>query len=310
MTVAYKSIEIIESDETAVYAGCEGATRDVARSTNASGADPVRVYLADISRAPLLTAAQEVSLAKLIERRDMQARSKLIQANLRLVVSVAKQYRGRGLPFLDVIQEGNLGLIHAVEKFDHRKGYRFSTYATWWIRQAITRAIADQARTIRIPTSMVDGINQLVRVRRQLIQDIGREPEPNEIAVEMGVSPEKVSEIMRVGQEPVSLETAVGEQRIAQLGDFIEDDQAVEPLEAVSEIMRREEVNQVLSTLTHRERNIVELRCGLRGGHSHSLQEVGEIVGLTRERIRQIEAKTLAKLRSYRDCQRLLDQLE
>ena len=309
MTVAYKSIETIESDETAVHASGEDTTRRLAPMSSSS-ADPVRVYLADIARAPLLTAAQEVSLAKLIERRDMQARSKLIEANLRLVVSVAKQYRGRGLPFLDVIQEGNLGLIHAVEKFDHRKGYRFSTYATWWIRQAITRAIADQARTIRIPTTMVDGINQFVRVRRQLIQDIGREPEPDEVAAEMGVPPEKVREIMRISQEPVSLEAPVGEQRIAQLGDLIENDQAVEPLEAVSEIMRREEVHQVLSTLTQRERNIVELRSGLRGGHPHSLREVGEIVGLTRERIRQIEAKTLAKLKSYRDCQRLLDQLE
>jgi len=256
--------------------------------------DPVRMYLKEIGKVPLLTAEEEVSLAKRIERRDMDAKRKLIEANLRL----------------DLIQEGNLGLIRAVEKFDYRKGYKFSTYATWWIRQAITRAIADQARTIRIPVHMVETINKLIRVQRQLLQDIGREPTPEEIAQEMGTTPQKVREILKISQEPVSLETPIGEEEDSQLGDFIEDEDATMPVEAVSEIMQKEELNSVLGTLTHRERKVIELRFGLKGEHPRTLEEVGQKFGVTRERIRQIEAKTLAKLKSYRDSQRLRDFLD
>jgi len=272
--------------------------------------DPVRMYLKEIGKVPLLTAEEEVSLAKRIERRDMEAKRKLIEANLRLVVSIAKRYVGRGMLFLDLIQEGNLGLIRAVEKFDYRKGYKFSTYATWWIRQAITRAIADQARTIRIPVHMVETINKLIRVQRQLLQDMGREPTPDEIATEMGTTPQKVREILKISQEPVSLETPIGEEEDSQLGDFIEDEEATMPVEAVSEIMQKEELDQVLATLTHRERKVIELRFGLKGEHPRTLEEVGQKFGVTRERIRQIEAKTLAKLKSYRDSQRLRDFLE
>ena len=272
--------------------------------------DPVRMYLKEIGKVPLLTAEEEVSLAKRIERRDMDAKRKLIEANLRLVVSIAKRYVGRGMLFLDLIQEGNLGLIRAVEKFDYRKGYKFSTYATWWIRQAITRAIADQARTIRIPVHMVETINKLIRVQRQLLQDIGREPTPEEIATEMGTTPQKVREILKISQEPVSLETPIGEEEDSQLGDFIEDEDATMPVEAVSEIMQKEELSQVLGTLTHRERKVIELRFGLKGEHPRTLEEVGQKFGVTRERIRQIEAKTLAKLKSYRDSQRLRDFLD
>jgi len=259
--------------------------------------DPVRMYLKEIGKVPLLTAEEEVSLAKRIERKDMEAKRKLIEANLRLVVSIAKRYVGRGMLFLDLIQEGNLGLIRAVEKFDYRKGYKFSTYATWWIRQAITRAIADQARTIRIPVHMVETINKLIRVQRQLLQDIGREPTPEEIAAEMGTTPQKVREILKISQEPVSLETPIGEEEDSQLGDFIEDEDATMPVEAVSEIMQKEELNMVLGTLTHRERKVIELRFGLKGEHPRTLEEVGQKFGVTRERIRQIEAKTLPKLR-------------
>jgi RNA polymerase primary sigma factor len=272
--------------------------------------DPVRMYLKEIGKVPLLTAEEEVSLAKRIERRDMDAKRKLIEANLRLVVSIAKRYVGRGMLFLDLIQEGNLGLIRAVEKFDYRKGYKFSTYATWWIRQAITRAIADQARTIRIPVHMVETINKLIRVQRQLLQDIGREPTPEEIATEMGTTPQKVREILKISQEPVSLETPIGEEEDSQLGDFIEDEDATMPVEAVSEIMQKEELAAVLGTLTHRERKVIELRFGLKGEHPRTLEEVGQKFGVTRERIRQIEAKTLAKLKAYRDSQRLRDFLD
>ena len=272
--------------------------------------DPVRMYLKEIGRVPLLTAEEEVALAKRIERGDMDAKRRLIEANLRLVVSIAKRYVGRGMVFLDLIQEGNLGLIRAVEKFDYRKGYKFSTYATWWIRQAITRAIADQARTIRIPVHMVETINKLIRVQRQLLQDIGREPTPEEIAAEMGTTPQKVREILKISQEPVSLETPVGEEEDSQLGDFIEDEDATMPVEAVSEIMQKEELSTVLGTLTHRERKVIELRFGLKGEHPRTLEEVGQKFGVTRERIRQIEAKTLAKLKSYRDSQRLRDFLD
>jgi RNA polymerase primary sigma factor len=271
--------------------------------------DPVRMYLKEIGKVPLLTAEEEVSLAKRIERRDMEAKRKLIEANLRLVVSIAKRYVGRGMLFLDLIQEGNLGLIRAVEKFDYRKGYKFSTYATWWIRQAITRAIADQARTIRIPVHMVETINKLIRVQRQLLQDVGREPTPEEIATEMGTTPQKVREILKISQEPVSLETPIGEEEDSQLGDFIEDEDATMPVEAVSEIMQKEELSQVLGTLTHRERKVIELRFGLTGEHPRTLEEVGQKFGVSRERIRQIEAKTLAKLESFHDAQRLRDFL-
>jgi RNA polymerase primary sigma factor len=272
--------------------------------------DPVRMYLKEIGKVPLLTAEEEVSLARRIERGDMEAKAKLIEANLRLVVSIAKRYVGRGMLFLDLIQEGNLGLIRAVEKFDYRKGYKFSTYATWWIRQAITRAIADQARTIRIPVHMVETINKLIRVQRQLLQDMGREPAPEEIAAEMGTTPQKVREILKISQEPVSLETPIGEEEDSQLGDFIEDEDAAMPVEAVSEIMRKEELNNVLSSLSLRERKVIELRFGLRGEHPRTLEEVGQKFGVTRERIRQIEAKTLAKLKAYRDAQKLRDFLE
>jgi len=272
--------------------------------------DPVRMYLKEIGKVPLLTAVEEVALAKRIERHDMEAKRKLIEANLRLVVSIAKRHVGRGVSFLDLIQEGNLGLIRAVEKFDYRKGYKFSTYATWWIRQVITRAIADQARTIRIPVHMVDATNRFIRVQRQLLQDIGREPTREEIAAEMGTTPQKVREILKISQEPVSLATPIGEEGDSQLGDFIEDKHAVKPVEAVSEIMQEEKLNQVLSTLTHRERKVIELRFGLKGEHPRMLEEVGQKFGLTRERIRQIEAQTLAKLKAYRDSQRLRDFLD
>ncbi|MHB1389788.1 MAG: RNA polymerase sigma factor RpoD [Thermoleophilia bacterium] len=272
--------------------------------------DPVRLYLKEIGRVPLLTAEQEVALAKRIERQDMEAKRRLIQANLRLVVSIAKRYVGRGMLFLDLIQEGNLGLIRAVEKFDYRKGYKFSTYATWWIRQAITRAIADQARTIRIPVHMVETINKLIRVQRQLLQDKGREPTPFEIAREMDTTPEKVREILKISQDPVSLETPIGEEEDSQLGDFIEDSDAVAPCEAVSDIMQKEDLGRVLGSLTHRERKVIELRFGLKGEHPRTLEEVGQKFGVTRERIRQIEAKTLVKLKSYRESQRLKEFLE
>jgi RNA polymerase primary sigma factor len=251
-----------------------------------------------------------VSLAKRIERRDMAAKAILIEANLRLVVSVAKRYVGRGLAFLDLIQEGNLGLIRAVEKFDYRKGYKFSTYATWWIRQAITRAIADQARTIRVPVHMVETINRLSRVQRQLLQDLGREPTIEEIAKELEVTPERVREIQKVAQEPVSLETPVGEDEDSELGDLIEDVAIQSPADAVTTTLRREELEAILGQLTHRERKVLELRFGLRGEEPRTLEEVGQRFGVTRERIRQIEAKTLTKLQAYRDTQRLREFLD
>jgi len=308
-------IDIIEGDEPVTGDGADAKPEEevipkLDLSVKTPTNDPVRMYLKEIGKVPLLTAEEEVSLAKRIERHDMEAKRKLIEANLRLVVSIAKRYVGRGMLFLDLIQEGNLGLIRAVEKFDYRKGYKFSTYATWWIRQAITRAIADQARTIRIPVHMVETINKLIRVQRQLLQDMGREPTPEEIAAEMGTTPQKVREILKISQEPVSLETPIGEEEDSQLGDFIEDEDATMPVEAVSEIMQKEELNNVLNTLTHRERKVIELRFGLKGEHPRTLEEVGQKFGVTRERIRQIEAKTLAKLKSYRDSQRLRDFLD
>ena len=307
-----QGIEVLEGEEETIASeggGSEaGASLDLSFATPTS--DPVRTYLRQIGKVRLLTVDQEVSLARRIERHDMAAKRAMIEANLRLVVSVAKHHVGRGLSFLDLIQEGNLGLIRAVERFDYRRGFKFSTYATWWIRQAITRGIADQARTIRVPVHMIEQINKLIRVQRQLLQDMGREPTPEEIATEMGTTPQKVREILKISQEPVSLETPIGEEEDSQLGDFIEDEDATMPVEAVSEIMQKEELNAVLSTLTHRERKVIELRFGLKGEHPRTLEEVGQKFGVTRERIRQIEAKTLAKLKSYRDSQRLRDFLD
>ena len=285
----------------------EAAAPRLDLSPSAWSLDPVRTYFREIARVPLLTGAQEVALAKRIEHRDMEAKRKLIEANLRLVVSIAKRYVRTGMPILDLIQDGNLGLIRAVEKFDYRRGYKFSTYATWWIRQAISRAAADQARTIRIPVHMVEQINKLTRLQRELQSRLGRDPTPEEIAAQMDVTPQKVRDILKVSQEPVSLETPVGDEDNSQLSDFIEDEEAVTPVEAVNEIVQRELIAKVLQTLTHREREIIELRFGFNGEHPSTLEEVGQKLGVTRERIRQIEAKTLVKLHSYRDVQRLND---
>jgi RNA polymerase primary sigma factor len=272
--------------------------------------DPVRMYLKEIGRVPLLTPEEEVDLAKRMEDGDEEAKRMLAEANLRLVVSIAKRYVGRGMLFLDLIQEGNLGLIKAVEKFDYRKGYKFSTYATWWIRQAITRAIADQARTIRIPVHMVETINKLIRVSRQLLQELGREPSPEEIASEMNISEEKVREIMKIAQEPVSLETPIGEEEDSHLGDFIEDHDARAPAEEASFTLLREQLDEVLKTLTEREQRVLRLRFGLDDGRARTLEEVGQKFGVTRERIRQIEAKTLRKLRHPSRSKKLKDYLD
>lgn len=272
--------------------------------------DPVRMYLKEIGRVPLLSAAEEIELAKRIEEGDEEAKRRLAEANLRLVVSIAKRYVGRGMLFLDLIQEGNLGLIKAVEKFDYRKGYKFSTYATWWIRQAITRAIADQARTIRIPVHMVETINKLIRISRQLLQELGREPSAEEIAAEMDLSPEKVREIQKIAQEPVSLETPIGEEDDSHLGDFIPDDEALAPADAAAYELLKEQLEDVLDTLTEREENVLRLRFGLDDGRTRTLEEVGKVFGVTRERIRQIEAKALRKLRHPSRSKRLKDFLE
>lgn len=272
--------------------------------------DPVRMYLKEIGRVPLLSAEEEIKLAQRIEQGDEEAKRRLAEANLRLVVSIAKRYVGRGMLFLDLIQEGNMGLIKAVEKFDYRKGYKFSTYATWWIRQAITRAIADQARTIRIPVHMVETINKLIRVSRQLLQELGREPMPEEIAEKMDLTPEKVREIMKIAQEPVSLETPIGEEDDSHLGDFIEDQDALEPSDAAAYELLKEQLEDVLDTLTDREENVLRLRFGLDDGRTRTLEEVGKVFGVTRERIRQIEAKALRKLRHPSRSKRLKDFLE
>ncbi len=335
--VTDEGIEIVETgadedEDTFARQQDEEAGR-AAQPTN----DPVRMYLKEIGRVPLLTAEEEVDLAKRIEaglfaseklatqptftdkmRRDLEAierdgqlaKKKLVEANLRLVVSIAKRYVGRGMLFLDLIQEGNLGLIRAVEKFDYTKGYKFSTYATWWIRQAITRAIADQARTIRIPVHMVETINKLVRIQRQLLQDYGREPTPEEIGREMDLPPDKVREIQKISQEPVSLETPIGEEEDSSLGDFIEDSDAVVPVDAASFILLQEQLDAVLHTLSEREKKVIQLRFGLTDGHPRTLEEVGKEFGVTRERIRQIESKTLSKLRHPSRSQKLRDYLE
>ncbi len=272
--------------------------------------DSLRLYLREIGKVPLLTADQEVFLAKRIERGDMAAKTQMIEANLRLVVSIAKGYLGRGLSFLDLIQEGSLGLIRAVEKFDYRKGYKFSTYATWWIRQAVTRAIADKARTIRIPVHMVEKLNKVVHIERQLVQRLGREPRPDEIASELEITTEEVREILRMAQLPVSLEKPVGEEEESSLGDFVPDDQAESPFDTASLSLRREDIEHALASLPERERKVIELRFGLPGDQPRTLEEVGRAFGVTRERIRQIEAKTLAKLRHPIRSQRLRDYLD
>lgn len=288
----------------------EAELRDLSVPVGIKINDPVRMYLKEIGRVDLLTADEEVSLAIRIREGDEQASRDLAEANLRLVVSIAKRYVGRGMLFLDLIQEGNMGLIKAVEKFDHEKGFKFSTYATWWIRQAITRAIADQARTIRIPVHMVETINKLIRVQRQLLQDLGREPTPEEIGAEMELTPDKVRDIQKIAQEPVSLETPIGEEDDSHLGDFIEDQEAVSPSDHAAYELLKEQLEDVLDTLTDREENVLRLRFGLDDGRTRTLEEVGKVFGVTRERIRQIEAKALRKLRHPSRSKRLKDFLE
>ena len=284
---------------------------DTALSSNTKINDSVRMYLKEIGRVPLLSADEEVALALRIQEGDTEAKQELEEANLRLVVSIAKRYVGRGMQFLDLIQEGNMGLMKAVEKFDHTKGFKFSTYATWWIRQAITRAIADQARTIRIPVHMVETINKLVRVQRQLLQDLGREPTPEEIGAEMDLPTEKVREILKIAQEPVSLETPIGEEDDSHLGDFIEDDNATSPADHTAYALLKEQLDEVLEQLTDREENVLRLRFGLdKNGEIRTLEQVGQVFGVTRERIRQIEAKALRKLRHPSRSKQLKDFLD
>ncbi|EEW37821.1 RNA polymerase sigma factor RpoD [Granulicatella adiacens] len=284
---------------------------DTALSSNTKINDSVRMYLKEIGRVPLLSADEEVALALRIQEGDTEAKQELAEANLRLVVSIAKRYVGRGMQFLDLIQEGNMGLMKTVEKFDHTKGFKFSTYATWWIRQAITRAIADQARTIRIPVHMVETINKLVRVQRQLLQDLGREPTPEEIGAEMDLPTEKVREILKIAQEPVSLETPIGEEDDSHLGDFIEDDNATSPADHTAYALLKEQLDEVLEQLTDREENVLRLRFGLdKNGEIRTLEQVGQVFGVTRERIRQIEAKALRKLRHPSRSKQLKDFLD
>ena len=335
--IADEGIEIVETPDEELDEEPTAKAAEEEAGVRSPTNDPVRMYLKEIGRVPLLTAEEEVDLAKRVEaglfasekltmnptvaaglRRDLElierdgqlAKKRLIEANLRLVVSIAKRYVGRGMLFLDLIQEGNLGLIRAVEKFDYTKGYKFSTYATWWIRQAITRAIADQARTIRIPVHMVETINKLVRIQRQLLQDLGREPTPEEIGAEMELPPERVREIQKLSQEPVSLETPIGEEDDSNLGDFIEDSDAVVPIDAASFILLQEQLDSILHTLSEREKKVIQLRFGLTDGHPRTLEEVGKEFGVTRERIRQIESKTLSKLRHPSRSQKLRDYLE
>ena len=298
--------EILLDDEEEV----EVEKIDLSVPDGVSIEDPVRMYLKEIGKVPLLSAEEEIELAKRMELGDQEAKKRLAEANLRLVVSIAKRYVGRGMLFLDLIQEGNLGLIKAVEKFDYRKGYKFSTYATWWIRQAITRAIADQARTIRIPVHMVETINKLIRVSRQLLQELGREPTPEEIAAEMNMPVERVREILKISQEPVSLETPIGEEEDSHLGDFIQDDNVPVPADAAAFTLLKEQLEEVLGTLTEREQKVLTLRFGLEDGRARTLEEVGKEFNVTRERIRQIEAKALRKLRHPSRSRKLKDYLE
>ncbi len=302
-----------EPDEEIILAEAEEVdveNIDLSVPDGVSIEDPVRMYLKEIGKVPLLTAEEEIELAKRMEEGDEDAKKRLAEANLRLVVSIAKRYVGRGMLFLDLIQEGNLGLIKAVEKFDYRKGYKFSTYATWWIRQAITRAIADQARTIRIPVHMVETINKLIRVSRQLLQELGREPTPEEIAKEMNMPVDRVREILKISQEPVSLETPIGEEEDSHLGDFIQDDNVPVPADAAAFTLLREQLGEVLDTLTEREQKVLKLRFGLDDGRARTLEEVGKEFNVTRERIRQIEAKALRKLRHPSRSRKLKDYLD
>ena len=298
-------VEIVEEGESDTPEAARKQMQEAPTERPAATDDSLRMYLRDIGRIPLLSAAEEVSLAKRMERGDMEAKSSLVEANLRLVVSIAKRYLGRGLSFLDLIQEGNLGLIRAVEKFDYRRGYKFSTYATWWIRQAVTRAIADQARTIRIPVHMVEKLNHLVRAKRQLIQDLGREPTPEEIAKVMDTSVEKIQHLIKISQSPVSLEKPVGDEEEAELGDFLEDEGTPRPMDAAVSEIKKDDLNKVLDSLPHRERKILELRYGLNGEHPRTLEQIGRRFGVTRERIRQIEANTLARLKELQETQHL-----
>ena len=302
--------DVIEDEDYDSLSDIESDSFDTFVSGDVKVNDPVKMYLKEIGKVDLLTPQEEIELAKRILEGDEEAKRHLISANLRLVVNIAKHYVGRGMQILDLIQEGNMGLIKAVEKFDYTKGFKFSTYATWWIRQAITRAIADQARTIRIPVHMVETINKLVRIQRQLLQSLGREPTPEEIAEEMGLTPERVREIQKISQEPVSLETPIGEEEDSQLGDFIEDDAAIVPPDAASFSMLQEQLSKTLEGLAERERKVISLRFGLEDGHPRTLEEVGREFGVTRERIRQIESKTLAKLRHPSRSQKLKDYLE
>lgn len=299
---------LIEDDEEETEEDLEKI--DLTVPDGVSIEDPVRMYLKEIGKVPLLSADEEIDLARKMELGDEEAKKRLAEANLRLVVSIAKRYVGRGMLFLDLIQEGNLGLIKAVEKFDYRKGYKFSTYATWWIRQAITRAIADQARTIRIPVHMVETINKLIRVSRQLLQELGREPIPEEIAEEMNMPVERVREILKISQEPVSLETPIGEEEDSHLGDFIQDDNVPVPSEAAAFTLLKEQLVEVLGTLTEREQKVLRLRFGLDDGRARTLEEVGKEFNVTRERIRQIEAKALRKLRHPSRSRKLKDYLD
>lgn len=305
---------LFEDDEDIDDDGKKSKPKDILKKaqniSSYSVEDPVKMYLKEIGKIPLLTAEEEVSLAKRMEEGDIKAKRRLAETNLRLVVSIAKRYVGRGMQFLDLIQEGNMGLMKAVDKFDYTRGFKFSTYATWWIRQAITRAIADQSRTIRIPVHMVETINKLVRVQRQLLQELGRDPTNAEIAKEMGIDEQRVREVRKIAQEPVSLETPIGEEEDSHLGDFIEDETAVAPDEAANYTMLREKLDEILSTLTDRERKVLELRFGLTDGTPRTLEEVGKEFDVTRERIRQIEAKALRKLKHPSRSQKLKDFLE